>query len=690
MNPLTPQQVTQAKSQLSGGTSVQSGLLSPQQVQQAKAQLTQKTSPTTSWDAFDKATKPQIPQINPVKQASQNITTQQLKGEVSGLGSDLSKRASNISDVFSTGINKGSIMSPKEALVGGAKIASEATGGIADVFSRGFSALTDIISNSPELQKFSNTKIGNAISDTTKGAGEQVGVITQPAKDALTSWAQQHPDVASLITSIGKTGLNLSMIEGGTAAKGITGDLASQSTKLAERGVTEVGNIASDVKTLAGNKISSMLPEAKPQTIPKLDEAKVLDNYNRSIKPSVAGKKTAQQISDYNSKVVTGVKSIVENKSGLEFTDDVGNVIKGETPKTVDQMSQAISQTKKSIYDKYDALATQAGEKGIRVNARNIAMNLDPVIKSKSLAISNPEAVKYAKSLQERLWTNGEIDAKTAQEVIQNYNSELKAYYRNPTPGLASNVQIDAMIANKMRTMLDDGITNATGEQYQTLKNQYGALSSIEKDVANRAQIYARQSKVGLASNLSNIASGAELVRGLITMNPADIAASLTIKGVQKYIQYLNNPDVGIQKMFNELDKSYPTPKQINKLPIENKIASPQPTTFIPKSQTGKMIQEAKKSGTQGGFARVPFTGKSFNDFSEVDKAGLRAYANDIKNGKGALPKNTTIIKNAFKKYGLNVPENPKQIASQIELMIKGASNSDDLSFMESIGKNKI
>ena len=76
----------------------------------------------------------------------------------------------------------------------------------------------------------------------------------------------------------------------------------------------------------------------------------------------------------------------------------------------------------------------------------------------------------------------------------------------------------------------------------------------MQKDVAHRAVVYARQALIGFMGNISNIVSGVELARGLLTMNPADIVISGGVKGLKMYMEYLNNPNVNIQKMFKAFE----------------------------------------------------------------------------------------------------------------------------------------
>jgi len=388
----------------------------------------------------------------------------------------------------------------------------------------------------------------------------------------------------------------------------------------------DLGGAASKISDIAGEvtgKIKGVLPKAGEAAPVVLDEVKVTDLYNRAIRPTVQGKASAADIVKGNTNALTGLKNIADNKANLSFTDANGEVITGKSPQSVDQLGQAIDQTKKNIFDQYHALAIKAGEAEITIKPSNVAAELDTVISNKTLAISNPESIKYAKSLQKRLTASGELSPIEAENLIKNYNEKLKAWYKNPNPDTISELQIDAMVANKFRAELDNTISGLTGENYQALKNQYGALSSMEKDVAHRNIVWGRQNKVGLIANLANITAGAELVRGLITMSPVDIAASLTIKGMQKYLQYLNNPDVGISRLFNEIDAasrpatgSTISPNQ--EIPVSNSpsdITIPPAESQIPKGEgeipettvlTKKAMTELKTSG-----------GSTLNDLGE-------------------------------------------------------------------------
>jgi hypothetical protein len=587
---LTSSQISTLQSQKapSGGAAVQNGqAMNDQQFQQWVGPLTASSSqPKPEQTAVPSFSTPISEAPNAIKSLTDTTiqnTKNQQQSSFNAIGSDVSNAANDIqagNTAFAQGkVGEGLKQTGKALVQGGLGTVSDAISYFLAPLSASVKTVTDTVSGT-------NPATGgldiSAIPAVQKLANGPVGDTMVSAQDSLTKAAAAHPVLAKALTDA----FNVAMTAagGGEAPKaidqlgtGVSKDLTTVGTGI-KAGATEASNIVSDVGTMAKNKVSSMMPEATPTEVTPLNEKMVLDNYNKFIKPSITGKTSTGKIARNDAQTISGLKAVYDNKANLSFTDSEGNVIKGESPKTVAQLSDAIGQTKASIYKQYNALAQQAGEKGISVDPVSIGTELSSVVNNKALKISNPDAISYAQGLQERLVNEGPIDAETAQQVIKNYNDELQSFYRNPTPGMASKVQIDAMVANRMRTQLDEGITNATGEKYQSLKNQYGSLSSMEATVAKRSASIAKQSKVGFSENLSNIASGVELARGLMTMNPVDIASSGAIKGIQLYQKYLNNPDTGISNIFKEFDRA--------STPSAPVVPKPEPQSFQPKSNT--------------------------------------------------------------------------------------------------------
>lgn len=451
----------------------------------------------------------------------------------------------------------------------------------------------------------------------------RIGVNFLPAGMIAKGGAKAVPILSKLPPKIGN------IVEGA----GI-GTLAQGSANVAEgRPITE--NLGTGA--LLGGATAGILPPLVKgasklvknitQPIEKKVEGSVLSQYKKGVKPLINAKMTISGANKYDDNVITGVKTIKDNKTNLSFVDDTGEVVAGETPKTLQQFSDSIEQTKKVIFNGYDELAKKAGKAGVQVNMKPIADELDTIINNRALSITNPNSIKYAKQLKARLLSTGNLDATTAQDVVQNYNKSLEAFYRNPSYETATQASIDAMIANNMRKALDDGISGITGAEYGALKRQYGALKAIEKDVIKATLRDARKNTKGLI-DFSDILSGGQVVSGLVSLNPGAIASGLTQKGIASFYKYLNNPNRAIEKMF----------KSVDKLPSLNIKATPKVTPKVdsmtkpkvkPSLSLGKvekelepLAQEARKYKSAEEFA-TSLSNKNVGEFVQdipIDK----------------------------------------------------------------------
>lgn len=382
------------------------------------------------------------------------------------------------------------------------------------------------------VKVFTPQAVQDKVSELAQKAGITVaGAIPQEALTALAN----HPEALGNIQAIVDLATTVPAIK--PVAEALQG-VAKPAIKVVEQGAKTSLDLASKALT----------PSEKAL------ESKILVKYQKGVKPTIQGQKTAQNVVDYKQNVISGVKTIKENMADLQFTNDAGEIIKGETPKNLQQFSDAIDQTKKSVFKQYDTLAKKAGGAGVTVDTSKIASELDSVINDKALSITSPNAIAYAKATKDRLLNTGIIDAETAQNVVQNYNKSLEAFYRNPSYDNATQAAIDATIANNVRKTLDEGISSLTGKQYGALKKQYGALKAIEKDVVKASLRDARKNVKGLI-DFTDIFTGSQLVHGLATMNPATIASGIASKGIQTIHKTLNDPNRAIEKMFATVGK---------------------------------------------------------------------------------------------------------------------------------------
>lgn len=421
------------------------------------------------------------------------------------IGSNLSKSASAVSDIVK-----------QNGILGGLK---SVAGGVIDTAKKGI-----------DLYKSAGEKIYNSLE---KNVLEQDSV----RKGLQTSGVNAVSDAAKV--GIENPLLIPSMIYGGEAMGGKKDLISKIASPVVRNTDTGLLNTASRLTSKSESQI----------------ESAIINKFEKGVKPLLSNKTTPTKLAQYKSDVVNAVQTINENKPNLSFSNEFGDVITGQNPQSLQELTHAIEQTKKSIFSKYNGLAKEAGEAGVTVNMTPIASELDTVIGNKALSITNPRSIQYAQELKDRLTKVGKLDAETAQEVIQNYNKSLEAFYRNPSYDTASQAAIDSMIANKMRKTLDDGISGLTGESYQALKKQYGSLKSVEKDVVKASLRDARKNIKGFL-DFADIFSGGQIVNGILSLNPAIIAQGVAQKGISSFYKHLNNPNRAIQKMFRVVEKS--------------------------------------------------------------------------------------------------------------------------------------
>lgn len=310
-------------------------------------------------------------------------------------------------------------------------------------------------------------------------------------------------------------------------------------------------------------KASGLMPKETFSTV-------VNKGMEKGVRPSFEGNRTYSQSQQYSGKAQQAVKSIIDNHAtgGLQLTDEFNEPVQG-LPQNLKQFSQAIEQTKGHLFKQYNEMATKSGERGAEVDLSPIAKELNEIASNQVLNDSSPSVAAYARQRAEAYQNNKAVTdgvsttppkktytAEQAQQAITHFNQSLEAFYKNPSYDTASRAYIDSLIVNHLRKGLDSAIEQATGSGYQNLKNQYGALKSIEKDVNRRAIVDARKNNKGLL-DFSDVFSGAEVVHGLLSMNPAAVGTGVAAKLIASLYKLKNDPNRIVKKMFAKASKKY-------------------------------------------------------------------------------------------------------------------------------------
>jgi leucyl aminopeptidase len=164
----------------------------------------------------------------------------------------------------------------------------------------------------------------------------------------------------------------------------------------------------------------------------------------------------------------------------------------------------------------------------------------------------DPGLSSYVDDIIERLGKREAYTPKEAQEIMSNLNAGLQNFYKSPNYKDFGKTTVDALVANNLRKSLDDTIEKTSGPQYSALKRVYGSLKAIEKDVNHRAIVDMRKNEKGLI-DFTDIFSGSELARSLVSMNPASLAAGATSGFISRLYKRMNDPNTAIKTMFERV-----------------------------------------------------------------------------------------------------------------------------------------
>jgi hypothetical protein len=300
-----------------------------------------------------------------------------------------------------------------------------------------------------------------------------------------------------------------------------------------------------------------MPPAAEPAATSALGDAIATNNpgavdsyitrrYRSVVKPPPGTAKAESGLAQQDQRILTTVDQIIGNRAGLKLTD----AAPGQLPRSLRQFSEAIDQTKKSLFQKYDAMAQQSGDVGVQVDLAPVISELRSIGTRPEVVDLHPELIPQAEQLARNFEARGFYTPSAAQDAIENLNRTLQAFYKNPTEQTVGRANLLAPVARTLRSQLDAAIESAQGPGYQALRSQYGALTSVEKDVARSVQREANKIPGGLAGTFADMAASEEAIRGVLTLNPAALARAGGIRAAKAAVKYVNDPNRAIERMF--------------------------------------------------------------------------------------------------------------------------------------------
>lgn len=315
---------------------------------------------------------------------------------------------------------------------------------------------------------------------------------------------------------------------------------------------------------------------------------KLGENISKAL--GISGKQTTGSFVAKNEKAIEGLKTIADNAAGAIVKDINGAEHAFDPAKaTFQDTIQAWQIARDKVYDAYDALAKQAGDEGATFTQKDfkgVIKTIGDAAKNGTAAFKN-KAASLIKDIQDNYGTvnakDGDIyfrDAslKDIQSFLEHVNTDV-----NPGSDKAG-ADLSIKAAQKIREILDDKITSATGEGYQALRNQYASLKSIEKELLNQGKKIYRGSGGWFGSYVNEFGT-LDAFLGLLRGNVMEVVRGAGTKLIAENIKTMRDPEAALRTAFGQIG-------------TENLIS---PTML------GKILQGAGRGAPYVGKGAAPF-----------------------------------------------------------------------------------
>jgi hypothetical protein len=176
----------------------------------------------------------------------------------------------------------------------------------------------------------------------------------------------------------------------------------------------------------------------------------------------------------------------------------------------------------------------------------------------------NPDLVTYINRWADRLEKRAAYSPSEAQDVIKEINGRLKNFYKNPSKTSTAHPDVDAKVVSLLREALDDTIARTEGPGYQDLKNKYGALAEMERDMARAALNFAkREPGGGILGRIADVASVDQLLHAVWQLDPTALAVGTGIRGFRQFTNWYRNPNRAVKQIFDAAENARTPPPPV-------------------------------------------------------------------------------------------------------------------------------
>lgn len=289
--------------------------------------------------------------------------------------------------------------------------------------------------------------------------------------------------------------------------------------------------------------LGTAIGENKPQDV----DAYITSRFRRAVKPGTSTARNAPDLAMQDQRIMTVVDQILANRRNMQLFDDSGRQV--PYPKTLRQFADGTDQTKRQLFQQYDRMAQEASGAGVVVDMLPVANMLRGIQADPGIRTVASGLIPGLEAMAANFEREGYMRPSEVQNVIETVNHQLRGYYNGSGDDFVKAVRL-APVAAQLRKQLDEAVMSAAGPGYQALRMQYGALRSVEDDIARAVQREANRKYPGLLGEFADTAASAEMLRGVLLLHPESVLRAGTIKAAQKWVRHINSPNRAIERMF--------------------------------------------------------------------------------------------------------------------------------------------
>lgn len=277
------------------------------------------------------------------------------------------------------------------------------------------------------------------------------------------------------------------------------------------------------------------------------------------------------------------IKGALPNLKAAEA--DLGHPVQG-----LDDAIDTLGIAKKKFWQRYEQKLGAASEAGATIDGNSIA---DAMMNSidKRTALQNPNLVDKVKAVADTYRRDIPVDE--AEDFLQSVNRDLTTYYQKNKVGRAA-AEADPSTAytvaegDALRNALYDKVDELTGSGAKDLKQQYGNLLNVEREMLNRRNVAARQQPDSLSEQIATARGYGQIAKGLANLHFGDVIQGVAGKAAASWLKDRNTTDSMIARAFAKATPTE-TPGPQMQTPIKGQLPSAPTITPPPSDASGSV-----------------------------------------------------------------------------------------------------